>query len=294
MEAPILFDEGATVELALRQAHAFGLERLDAQLILSHLLKRDRTWLMAHPEQSLGGTEASEFAALCRRRHGGEPVAYLVGAWAFHGLRLEVNPAVLIPRPETEGLVDWALELFAEATAVSAPARVIDLGTGSGAIALAMKARRPQAQVTATDASAAALALATRNAAQLGLEVSFRQGDWWAAVAGQTYALALANPPYIAADDVHLRGLEHEPQLALTPGGDGLDALRQIVAGAPRHLMPGGWLLLEHGWDQARAVRDLLDGHHFEAVASRRDWAGHERYTGGRLTVAPKAENNAD
>ena len=226
--------------------------------------------------------EDATYTTWCTRRATGEPFAYLVGEQEFHGLRLAVSPAVLVPRPDTETLVDWALALLAEELAhLPAPA-VIDLGTGSGAIALAVRHRWPAAQMTALDASSAALAQAQDNADRLGLPVHFHLSDWWQAVAGRHFDLVLSNPPYIAGQDPHLAALTHEPLQALTPGGDGLDALRQIVAGAPTHLQPGGWLLLEHGWDQAAAVRQFLTDAGFEAVKSQRDLGGHERCSGGR------------
>jgi release factor glutamine methyltransferase len=237
---------------------------------------------MAHDDAPLSTDQDTRFAALCLRRAAGEPFAYLVGEREFHGLRLAVSPAVLVPRPDTETLVDWALERLAEMPANAQPS-VIDLGTGSGAIALAVRHRCPTAQVTALDTSPAALAQAQANATRLGLPVRFLLSDWWQAVAGQHFDLVLSNPPYIAGDDPHLPSLAHEPLLALTPGGDGLDALRQIVAGAPAHLRPGGWLLLEHGWDQSEAVQQMLRDAGFSAIATRRDLAGQARCTGGRL-----------
>jgi release factor glutamine methyltransferase len=200
---------------------------------------------------------------------------------------------VLVPRPETELLVDWALELLAAAPGAGrdeadagAPS-VLDLGTGSGAIALALKHRQGRLAVSASDVSAAALAVARRNAARLELAVDFVESSWWQAFAGCRFHLAVANPPYIAAGDPHLAALRHEPRQALTPGGDGLDALRAIVAGAPAHLRPGGWLLVEHGFDQGRAVRALFEAAGLTDVGSRTDLAGHERASGGRRRSPP-------
>jgi release factor glutamine methyltransferase len=265
------------------------MERLDSQLLLGHVLGRDRAWLMAHPEKHLTPTETNDFSALCARRLEGIPVAYLLGTWGFYGLTLQVTPAVLIPRPETELVVDWGLELRADFLPGGESVQIIDLGTGSGAIALAVKSRWAQAEVTGIDASQAALEVATRNAATLGLDIHFRHGDWWSAVRGQRFGLALANPPYIASGDRHLRALEHEPESALTPGGDGLDAIRDIVAGAPEHLLPGSWLLLEHGWDQADAVQALLSDYRFDKITTRQDLGGQERCTGARWGTAPQS-----
>lgn len=267
------------VAQALAAARAKGLDRVDAQALLGHVLQRDRGWLIAHDDALLSPAQADAFAQTCAQRADGVPVAYLLGEREFHGLRLRVTPDVLVPRPDTETLVNWALALLPEGTA----AQVLDLGTGSGAIALAVAHRRPQAQVSATDLSEAALAVARDNAQALGLAVQFASGAWWQAVAPTaSFDLVLSNPPYIAAGDHHLPALRHEPALALTPGGDGLDALRAIIAGAAPHLRPGGWLLLEHGWDQAAAVAALLGDAGFTAVATRHDLGGQPRCTGGQ------------
>ena len=270
------------VAQALAAAQAAGIDRLDAQLLLGHVLGRDRSWLIAHDDDALDDAAAQRYAALWARRQTGEPLAYLVGEKEFHGLVLSVDPAVLVPRPDTETLVDWALALLDGELAGRGHARVADLGTGSGAIALAIQHRRPDAQVCAVDLSEAALGVARANAARLGLAVRFHAGSWWAPLAGRHFDLVVSNPPYIAGDDPHLAALQHEPALALTPGGDGLDAIRSIVAGSAGHLGAGAWLLLEHGWDQADAVAALLRAAGFEAVATRRDLAGHARCTGGR------------
>jgi release factor glutamine methyltransferase len=268
-----------TLARAMAEAQATGLARLDAQLLLGHVLGRPRAWLIAHDDDPLDDAPAAAYRTLCQRRSRGEPLAYLVGEREFHGLPLQVGPAVLVPRPETELLVDWALELLAGRAA----AEVVDLGTGSGAIALAVKHGHPAAAVTATDLSEDALAVARGNAERLGLAVDFRLGPWWAPLAGRRFDLALSNPPYIAAADPHLADLQHEPAMALTPGGDGLDAIRSIVAGSRGHLRPGAWLLIEHGWDQPAAVATLLRAHGFEAVSTRHDLAGHGRCTGGQV-----------
>jgi release factor glutamine methyltransferase len=206
-------------------------------------------------------------------------LAYLTGLREFHGLVLRVDRAVLVPRPDTETLADWAIERLRALCATRPSPRAIDLGTGSGAVALAMAKACPQADVTMTDISDAALAVAAGNARRLGLPVRPRLGDWWSAVAGERFDLAVANPPYVAAGDPHLHALRHEPQQALVAGEGGLAALRRIVAAARPHLT--GWLLLEHGWDQAEAVRNLLQEAGFSAITTRRDLHDHDRCSGG-------------
>ena len=265
----------------LAQARAAGVERLDAQLLLARLLGRERTWLLAHDDATLAPAQLAAWHSQLARRASGEPLAYLLGEKEFHALVLTVGPDVLVPRPETELLVDWALELLNGPLRDRSPQRVVDLGTGSGAIAIAAKHGCPDAQVSATDASAAALGVASANAQRLGMSVSFAAGSWWDAVAGARFDLVLSNPPYVAAGDPHLAALRHEPLAALTPGGDGLDALRHIIGGAPDHLAPGGWLLVEHGYDQADAVQALLHAHGFSEIATRADLAGQTRCTGG-------------
>ena len=269
-----------TLAQALVQAHTLGLARIDAQLLLLHTLGRPdagRAWLLAHDTDALGDAQHAQFIALCQRRAAGEPVAYLTGRKEFYGLALQVDARVLDPRPDTETLVDWALEVIAP---LPAP-RVADLGTGSGAIALALQSQRPAAQVLAVDASSDALAVAQANAERLGLAVQFRQGNWLDGMTGPAFDAIVSNPPYIPAQDPHLVALTHEPLQALASGADGLDDIRSIVAQAPAHLAPGGWLLLEHGYDQAQAVRGLLSEAGFQAVCSREDLAGIERCTGG-------------
>ena len=269
-----------TLRDALAQAQALGLERIDAQLLLLHILNRadaGRAWLLAHDTDTLAPSEQARFAALCQRRAAGEPVAYLRGCKEFYGLTLHIDARVLDPRPDTETLVDWALQVLAP---LPAP-RVLDLGTGSGAIALALQHQRADAQVSAVDASTDALAVAQANAARLGLAVQFARGNWLRGVAGQFDVIA-SNPPYIAAADPHLAALRHEPLQALASGADGLDDIRSIVAQAPSHLLPGGWLLLEHGWEQAEAVQALLRSAGFAEVQSRKDLAGIARCSGAQ------------
>ncbi len=272
-----------TVGEALRQARAAGMDRGDAQWLLAELMDQPRAWLLAHPDALLTPGQATGWQnRLLRHRHG-EPLDYLLGWTEFHGLRLEVGPAVLIPRPDTETLVRWALERLADHRPGSAAPRVLDLGTGSGAIALALRQACTAAEVTATDASAAALAVAQTNGQRLGLSVTWRHGDWWDAVAGEPpYTLIVSNPPYIADTDEHLADLRHEPRAALCAGADGLDDLRRITSGAAAHLVVGGWLLLEHGWNQGDDVCRLLADAGFCEVESRRDLAGRVRCSGGR------------
>ncbi len=273
------------VAQALAAARALGVDRLDAQWLLSHHLQRPRSWLLAHDDHPLPKATAQLIAEQLARRAAGVPLAYIVGEREFCGLVLHVSPAVLVPRPETEMLVDWALEVLPEA-----PARtVVDLGTGSGAIALALASREPDLQLTATDASADALAVARGNALRLGLAVAFAQGSWWAPLVGQGFGLAVANPPYVALGDAHLPALAHEPASALTAGADGLDDLRTIAAGAPAHLLPGAWLLLEHGHDQGPAVRAMLAAAGLVATQTRKDLAGFARCTGGRMPAIGEA-----
>ena len=269
----------STIAQALGRAARLGLDRLDAQLLMLHALGRpgsDRAWLLAHDGDVLAPQEDAAFSELTHRRASGEPVAYIVGHKEFYGLELLVDPRVLVPRPDTETLVEWALAVIPGSNVPS----VIDLGTGSGAIALAIKSKCPHALVEATDNSTGALDVARANAARLGLDVSFRQAPWLAG-AGR-YDLIVSNPPYVAQEDPHLAALTHEPLTALAAGADGLSDIRVIVSEAPSHLLPGGWLLLEHGYDQAESVRGLLAAVGFRSVASRRDLAGIERCSGGR------------
>lgn len=271
----------ASLVQAWRAAQALGLDRLDAQALLSHVLGRPRSWLIAHDTDALPAPEQARYEALVRRRAAGEPLAYLVGEKEFWGLPLQVGPGVLVPRPDTETLVEWALDCLRGRPAP----RVVDLGTGSGAIALALKHARPDAQVCAVDLSPQALAVARTNAQRLGLAVEFRAGSWWQAFADRPAAvfdLAVSNPPYIAEGDPHLPALRHEPSLALTSGADGLDAIRSLIAGAAPHLAAGAWLLFEHGHEQAGAVRQQFEAAGFRPPQTRRDLAGHERCTGAQ------------
>ena len=276
--------EPITITHALAQIQALGLDRLDAQMLALHVLGRpphDRAWLLAHDTDTVPPVAATALQTAAARRAAGEPLAYITGTKEFFGLQLVVDPRVLVPRPDTETLVEWALAVLP----MDAPARVVDLGTGSGAIALALKATRPHLEVLAVDSSRDALAVAAGNAQRLALEVEFVHSTWLQTVGG-AFDAVVSNPPYIAAADPHLHALTHEPAQALASGTDGLDDLRTIITQAPAQLRPGGWLLLEHGYDQAGAVRALLVAAGLQAVQSRRDLAGIERCSGGRLPPA--------
>jgi len=265
-------------EQLLRQASA-DITRRDAEILLAAAWRRSRSELLAHAGDPVPPEVAARFAADCARRAAGEPVAYLLGRREFWSLEFEVGPAVLVPRPETEQLVERVL------ARVTAPeARVADLGTGSGAIAIALAHERPQWQVTGSDASAEALTVARRNGARLVADrVEWLSGDWFAPYAARRFDAIASNPPYIAGDDavLHGDGLRFEPRQALSPGGDGLGALTTLINGAPGHLVPGGWLLLEHGTSQGKTLRDALVARGFAHVTSHRDLAGHERVTEG-------------
>lgn len=256
-------------------------------MLLLHVLGRalhERAWLVAHDGDPMPPEASVQFGMLVRRRLAGEPVAYLTGHKPFYGLDLAVDARVLDPRDDTETLVDWALALSPPGPR-PVPWRLLDLGTGSGAIALALCSQRPAAEVTAIDRSEDALAVAAANARQLALPLRLLTGDWFAPVQGERFHLIVSNPPYIAESDPHLPALVHEPRAALVSGPDGLADLRHLAAHAPAHLLPGGWLLLEHGWDQAEAVRALLAAAGFEHVQSRRDLAGIERCSGGQMAA---------
>lgn len=277
----------STLSQALEGAKALSLDRLDAQLLLLHALGRpdtDRAWLLTHDSDPFDADLAGVFDALAQRRQAGEPLAYIVGRKEFFGLDLQVDERVLVPRPDTETLVNWALEMLA-ATDAEGAARVLDLGTGSGAIALAvshaLKQQGTPAHIEAVDASPGALAVAQANGTRLQLDVQFSHSDWFKQVSGH-FQLILSNPPYIADGDDHLAALIHEPLQALTAGKDGLDDIRRIVQDAPDHLVPGGWLLLEHGYDQAAAVAALLAERGFACPGHRQDLGGVTRCTGGQ------------
>lgn len=268
-----------TVRQALAQS---GLVPVDAQVLLAHAVGRDRAWLVAHRDEALTPAQADAFGALAQRRRAGEPVAYLTGTREFWGLPLTVTPAVLVPRPETETLVELALEWLPR----DGTPRVLDLGTGSGAIALALAHERPRAQVLATDASAEALAVARENRARLGFgNVEFVESDWYDGVGDAQFDLIVSNPPYVAARDPHLTegDLRFEPAAALAAGADGLSALRTIIAGAPARLAPGGALVVEHGYDQSERVQALLRDAGCTNIVVRRDLAGIPRVAAGRI-----------
>ena len=258
---------------------ASGLPLLEARALLAHRLRVARERLVAHPELAVDPVDADAFIDLARRRAGGEPLAYLLGEKEFYGRSFLVSPAVLVPRPETELLVDLALERM---RAIEEP-RVLDLGTGSGCIAVTLALECREAQVTATDASPTALEVARGNANRLGATVAFHLGDWYGAVpVGQTFDVIVANPPYVAPGDPHLDALRFEPMQALTDGRDGLACLQTIVAGAAARLAPGGWLLVEHGYDQGPAVGALFAAHGLSA-RTLADAAGHPRVTLGQV-----------
>jgi release factor glutamine methyltransferase len=256
-------------------------ERADAELLLLHVVQQPRSWLFTHATDVLDTDVQTAYSLLLERRAGGEPVAYITGRRGFWSLDLEVTPATLIPRPETELLVELALERLPPDNR----ATVVDLGTGSGAIALAIARERPHAQVIATDASADALDVARRNAQRHAIgNVRFAPGDWLAPLGTQRVAMIVSNPPYIEASDPHLDqgDLRFEPVSALASGADGLDDIRRIVIDAREHLQPGGWLLFEHGWNQAEAARALLVNAGYVEVFTARDLELRDRVSGGR------------
>jgi release factor glutamine methyltransferase len=270
-----------TVAQASAWAQTLGLPRLDAQVLLLHALGRaphDRAWLLAHSDDALDAATQATFETNTQRRLNTEPVAYITGQKEFFGLTLQVDHRVLDPRADTETLAEWALSCLADTSSPD----VVDLGTGSGAIALALKHSRPDATISAVDASADALAVASANAERLGLPVTFHHGSWLLPLNGRTFDAIVSNPPYVARDDEHLAALKHEPLSALASGVDGLDDIRTIVREASQHLKPDGWLLLEHGYDQAHAVQTLLGNQGFVNVQSRPDLAGILRCTGGQ------------
>jgi release factor glutamine methyltransferase len=268
-----------TVGAALAAARA-RLPASEARLLLGHVLDKPSSWLIAHEDEVLDENAMLNFASLAARRAGGEPVAYLVGRREFFGRDFTVSPGVLIPRPETELLV----ELAVAGLGAGSTARILDLGTGSGCIAVTLALELPQAQVSAIDSSAAALAVAKVNAQRHGARLRLRQSDWYAALSGERFDLIVANPPYIAIADPHLDAgdLRHEPSAALASGRDGLDAIRRIVADAPAFLERGGRMLLEHGYDQAPTVRNLLVAASLTDIEQHRDLAGIPRVSGAR------------
>jgi release factor glutamine methyltransferase len=270
-----------TVATALANARAMGVERLDAQLIVAHGLGQTRAWVIAHDDHVIDGAFAQALPRLLQRRAIGEPLAYLLGQREFHGLTLQVTADVLVPRADTETLVDWALQLL---EGLPTP-RVIDLGTGSGAIALAVKHACPRAEVHGSDLSERALTVALTNGQALGLPVHWHHGVWWQAAPAGRFDLALSNPPYVATGDPHLAALRHEPAMALTPAGDrgdGLADIERIVAGSVARLQPGAWLLIEHGAEQGEAARALFEWAGLSSVQTRADLAARPRVTGGR------------
>jgi release factor glutamine methyltransferase len=271
---------GVLAALRERLGGASPSAALDAEILLAHVAGTGRSALAADPDRSLGPEELLALESLARRRLAGEPVAYLTGRREFWSLDLEVSAEVLVPRPETELVVERVLAALGDR---ERPA-VLDLGTGSGAIALSVAHERADAAVTATDASGAALAVAKRNAARLGLRnLRFLEGSWFDPLAGSRFDVIASNPPYVAADDPVLAVLAHEPRAALVGGTDGLAAIEAIVSSAPDYLVPGGWLIVEHGATHGAAVRTLYSNAGLAAVATQPDLAGHERVTEGTL-----------
>ena len=269
---------------ALLRVAGSRIDALDSRVLLSFVTGRDAAHLIAHPDAPVSSGEGRAYEALVERRRDGEPVAYLTGEREFYGHAFKVTPAVLIPRPETELLVELSLERMP----TGASCRVLDLGTGSGCIAISIASERSHSQIIAVDQSLAALDLARANAGALPVSnVIFKQSDWYSSLGKERFDLIVANPPYVAAGDPHLiRGdVRFEPKAALEAGPGGLACIKQIVAGAPTHLSPEGWILLEHGYDQAAAVRALLEAGGFDQVFSARDLGGIERASGARLTA---------
>lgn len=274
----------STVAQALRHARAMGIDRLDAQLLVAHQLRRPRTWVVAHDDAALDAADGSALAETLRRRAAGEPLAYLVGEREFHGLSLHVTSDVLVPRPETEILVDWGLKLL---VGRHAP-RVLDLGTGSGAIALAIKHARHDSVVHASDRSSRAVAVARRNGERHALAIDWIESDWWRAIdPALRFDLVVSNPPYIAAGDPHLADLQYEPRDALVAPHAGLAAIEHIVAEAPLRLARHGWLAIEHGAHQADAVCECLLLSGFTQVQTHLDLAGRSRVSGGVMPASP-------
>jgi release factor glutamine methyltransferase len=287
MSADSVPNQAQTIRAAVEQVRR-RVPRLDARLLMQHLLGITHTQFLSDPDRKLSGDEIEAFMTLVLRRERGEPVAYLVGEKDFYSRSFKVTPAVLIPRPDTELIVTLALKRLQ----TLAWPRVLDLGTGSGAIAVTIACEHPEAAVLAVDVSPAALAVARENAARLGGKVGFIESDWFAALGDERFDLIVANPPYVAARDPHLLqdGLPFEPDLALTDGGDGLACIRRIVADAPQHLVAGGVLLIEHGYDQAAAVRELLAAGPYAEVSTWQDLSGNDRVTGACLVGGDAAK----
>jgi release factor glutamine methyltransferase len=271
-----------SVARALRES---GLQACDAKLLLQAVLDVNRVYLAAHHDQILSPRQAAAYAERVQRRRAGEPTAYILGEREFYGLNFKITPAVLIPRPETELLVEMALERIPQ----DQSCKVLELGTGSGNIAVVLARYRPLANITAVDCSEEALAVARQNAAQLlaanNRAVMFKKSDWFDALDGETYDLIISNPPYVASDDAHLQqgDVRFEPRQALSGGADGLDCIRRIIRGAPSHLSAGGWLLFEHGYDQAHACMELLVQSGFDRLFCSKDLAGIPRVSGGLI-----------
>ena len=282
-----MFDTLSSLQHA---ANNLGINALDADRLLLSVLRRsasERTWLRVHGSEAVSANTTTRYLALCQRRLDGIPLAYLTGERGFYGLTLHVDSRVLDPRPDTETLVDWALDVLQS----QAAPRVADLGTGSGAVALAIQHQRPDAVVWAVDASTQALEVAQANAVRLGLTVQFTQGNWLSPPPDQLQHLIVSNPPYIPENDPHMAALRHEPRQALTSGHDGLDDIRIIIEQAPACLRNGAWLLLEHGYDQASAVQALFTQRGFVHVESRKDLGGHVRCTGGQWVLPAGGDN---
>jgi release factor glutamine methyltransferase len=274
-----------TIAQALQQTQ-LDIAATDARILLQRVLNVSYAHLIAHPGQELAPEQAQQFYSLASRRAAGEPVAYLVGEREFYSLSFKVTPAVLIPRPETELLVDLALERVS----TDRSCKVLDLGTGSGAVAIIIAKHRPLASITAVDSSAAAMVIARMNAEHLvATNVRMLAGDWFSGVAGEEFDLIVSNPPYVADGDPHLEqgDLRFEPHTALAAGSDGLDCIRRIITAAPTYLIAGGWLLLEHGYDQAAACRQMLSKAGFSEAFSHPDLAGTMRVSGGKRQNSP-------
>lgn len=281
---------GLALQHAQQTLAASETPRLDAEVLLAHVLQKPRTYLLTWPERELDSAIYAQFQSLLTQRQQGVPVAHLLAEREFWSLPLKVNNSTLIPRPDTETLVETALELG------QPHEQVLDLGTGTGAIALALKSERPQWQLTAVDKSAAAVALATENAKHLRLQVDVRQSDWFSALAGQAFSMIVSNPPYIAADDPHLQqgDVRFEPHSALVAAAEGFADLEQIIKQAPAYLNAGGWLVLEHGWQQAQGCRARLREAGYHDVASKADLGGVERITYGRWLTAEKERTDVE